>query len=360
MTLKIHLTDEDRAALLQLQEEPDTHRLVRDRASLLLLMDGGSGGPGMKLRSACQKLGRSYNWGSAVVHLWLGDGRGGDRGKGSGKGGPTSLQAIRRHPYAERALTPDQQARLRLVASMRRQGAVYSSIAKELGVTKERARQLVLEATAAGMDTTYGADAGPNLCRYTLRSAARELGVSPGYLANRCKELGIGSSARSTRYGCLTDSEIAALRVALADRYRCQVCGTTLPGPSGCRGGNGSRSACPEHRYEAMQLARQRLIGKPPDKGTRLRDRMPDRAWEVLKDVPPDPSRGLLGWRDTVNALPQLTYVQVWWLAKRGILASAPDPSGKVHRVTKQVVRLYYRNQVEALAKALANGREAG
>jgi hypothetical protein len=336
MTLRIRLTDEQRATLVSVRDGP-TQPGQKDRAALLLLM-----GDGHQLGPACNRVGRSYNWGLYVVKAWAAEGV-----------GAVTVSTDTRYRLRSEKARQAGAGRLELVAERRRRGDTYEAIGRDLGLTKERVRQLAVQAERQGLDL----DPPPGHHVYSLQRAAQELGVSPCTAHKQCVALGIvDGRSRSHRRYAITDPQLEALRHSLDGRWRCQVCGVRLQGPSGRRGQPGAMSVCPDHRYEATMMARRRLLGNPPGEGYIYKHKTTGLAYAALKDVPPDPHAGFMRWTEVRGALPTLSAMKLSWLGLRGILATTPDSAGPPHKVTGRPVRLYYRNQVEALARALAGG----
>lgn len=413
MTLRITLTDDERAVLQAVADGrplgkgraggstaiPDglpldvarlapRHRVVRDRARLLLLIDATH-----KIGDACRAVGRSIGWASAAYHAFR-------------LGGLAALLAL--HPYEGRRRLkvgeslqtppthraglgrkrlcapapspvppvpegqtngdgPDQpESREAFVARMRRRGKTIAAIAEVLGVSPQRASQLVLRAKAEGHDVA------PTGALYTYQTAATELGVGIARLTRLAHTLWPGDPVRCPRQGRrgaghagrtrlaggrrLTADDVETLRSALElSAGRCSVCGAPLRPPAV----GGRVKACPEHRAEQARRVRGTVGERKATPRNTVAGHIPHTALQALRGVDPDPSAGHCKIAEAAS-VSGLSVMQVHWLGDRRILATVPDPAGSLHKATGRPVRVYFRNQLTALAAVFAGSVGGG
>lgn len=400
MTLHIRLTDGERAALRQAYEGiPARHPIIKARARLLLLMDTG-----LKARTAAQGAGRSYAWATATIAEYR---RGGveailapcpyerrDRipppealvdAVARVDALPTGIPAIPQrqprptpsldHPPTYPPRPPRQPhppcqpptssnradlvSRDALVAELRRRGQTLRAISRVLGVTSERVRQILIRAAADGYEVA------PSVRLYTLAAAARELGVGEQLLLATVRRLWPDDPIRCPKQGSLgrghagqcrlaggarlTEHDLEPIRAELSRTASyCRVCGVELP-----RTGN-RRAACLEHRAEHYHRLRERVRASPATPANTAPGSTTHIAAKILEGVAPDPDSGYYQFVEVVR-LTGLSRMQVHWLGLRRVLATTGDPSGRRHMVTKKPIRVYYRNQVDELVRALGH-----
>lgn len=259
---------------------------------------------------------------------------------------PKRLHGQQRHPRKTRSGLSNwrdlQDERIQLVIRLRSQGAILQEIGDALGVTRERARQILLKLTKLHGEAIFR---GPRY--YTQAEVARSLGIDNRSVFKFGSELGIPSKSHRWR---LTEDQFQAIKARReSERGKCVICDQILP--LGKR-----RMVCREaqcQRAYARQY-RTRSFAKQPAE-VNLHDWHRELLTRLQGHRIPEDDEWLTHAK--AASVAGISKMQLTLLRLRRMLTTRPHPTVKSARRNGEPAHAFARSELELVREVYAAHR---
>lgn len=235
--------------------------------------------------------------------------------------------------------------RVQIIIRLKKQRATLEEIGTVLGVTRERARQLIKKIAAEHGEDVFNLDEP----LWTIQEAAEELGVNAGVIISLCQQEEISYRRRS-----LSQDSMEALKrhPRITGERICATCKKTFIHTPGQYGGH---IVCSDKCLEELdRVRREECLAKEPTLDSLAGWRR--ELWQRLQLHKPPKKEKWLTLSEACTAT-GLSKMQVGWIGLRRIVTIHRDPS-RIARKTGEPMALYAASEMEIARQVYAASKD--